>query len=169
MSLVGIALNLLLAALLAAALAMGWRLNRKLKALRDSHDSFAVAVRELNIAAARADKGLADLRAATDEAIDLLSDRIEKGRALAAKLEKLTVEAPAIAARRAPTEDEDRAQERRLGALLAAAREARARPERLVRREPAVRTRPAFEDDLFDDPDPEAGPPLPLGPRAARR
>lgn len=165
MSFVGIALNLLLAGLLAAALAMGWRLNRKLKALRDSHDSFAVAVRELNQAAARAEKGLAELRTATDEAIDLLADRIEKGRALAAKLEKLTAEAPALGARRVSAEEEDRAQERRLGALLAAAREARARPERLVRREPAVRARPAFEDDLFDDPAPEGG----FEPRGARR
>lgn len=158
MSFVGLALNLLLAALLAAALAMGWRLNRRLKALRDSHEGFAVAVRELNTAAARAEHGLAELRAATDEAVDLLADRIEKGRALAARLEKLTQEAPApSAARRLPDEDEDRAQERRLGALLAAAREARARPERLVRREPIARPRPAFEDDLFDDPQPEPG------------
>jgi len=181
MSFVGIALNVLLASLLAAALAMGWRLNRRLKSLRDSHEGFAVAVRELNLAAARAEQGLAELRTATDEAIDLLADRIEKGRALATRLEKLTQDAPtAVAARRDlvqrdlgrrdvalrdlaprdlvlddPGADEDRAQERRLGALLAAAREARARPERLVRREPAVaRPKPAFEDDLFEDPDP---------------
>jgi hypothetical protein len=173
-SLVGIALNLLLAALLGAALVMGWRLNRKLKALRDSHDSFAVAVRELNQAAVRAEKGLAELRTATDEAVDLLSDRIEKGRALAARLEKLTAGAPA-AGRRHLDEDEDadRAQERRLGALLAAAREARARPERLVRREAPARPRPAFEDDLFEDPAPDTAPHTAphtaLGPRGARR
>jgi len=158
MSFVGLAMNALLAALLAAALAMGWRLNRRLQALRDSHEGFAVAVRELNTAAARAEKGLADLRAATDEAVDMLADRIEKGRALAAKLEKLTQDVPgaaATAARRLAPEDEDVAQERRLGALLAAAREARARPERLVRREPVSRPKPAFEDDLFEDPAPE--------------
>ena len=127
MSIVALAMNVLLAALLAAALAMGWRLNRRLKSLRDSHDRFAVAVRELNTAAARAEQGLADLRASTDEAIDLLADRIEKGRALAAKLEKLTQAAPtaptppprtAAAASRARDEDElDLGQERRLGAL----------------------------------------------------
>ena len=156
MSLIGLAMNLFLAVLLAAALVMGWRLNRRLKALRDSHEGFAVAVRELNMAAARAEQGLADLRAATDEAVETLGDRIEKGRALAAKLEKLTLEAPAVA-RRLPAEDEDQAQERRLGALLAAARESRARPERLVRREPIARPRPAFEDDLFEDPDFDPG------------
>jgi len=165
MSFVGLGLNLLLAALLAAALAMGWRLNRRLKALRDSHAGFAVAVRELDEAARRAEKGLAELRAATDEAVDLLADRIDKGRALAARLEKLAEQAPAAARRTAPPEpDEDRAQERRLGALLAAAREARAHPERLVRREPAARPRPAFEDDLFED-----APPPTAELRGARR
>ncbi|CAN7233722.1 DUF6468 domain-containing protein [Phenylobacterium sp. LjRoot219] len=155
MSLVSLAMNVLLALLLMAALAMGWRLNRRLKTLRESHEGFAVAVRELNTAAGRAEQGLADLRAATDEAVDLLSDRIEKGRALAAKLEKLVQDAPAVASRREPPADPDLAQERRLGALLAAAREARARPERLAHREPAARPKPAFEDDLFDDPAPE--------------
>jgi len=151
MSFIGLAMNLLLAALLVAALVMGWRLNRRLKALRDSHEGFAVAVRELNTAAARAEQGLADLRAATDDAVDLLGDRIEKGRVLAAKLEKLTLDAPPVS-RRAPVDDPDQAQERRLGALLAAARESRAKPERPVRREPLARPKPAFEDDLFDEP-----------------
>jgi hypothetical protein len=150
MSLIGYALNGLLVALLGAALVMGWRLNRRLKALRESQAGFAAAVQELNRAAARAQQGLSELRAATDEAVDLLSDRIDKGRQLAGKLEKLVQQAPA-AARLADAEDE-RAQERRLGALLAAAREARAKPERLVAREPAIRSRPAFEDDLFVDP-----------------
>jgi len=155
MSVVGVVLNLLLATLLGAALVMGWRLNKRLKGLRDSQAGFADAVRELNMAAARAEQGLADLRAASDEAIDLLADRIDKGRQLAAKLEKLVSQAPA-AGRLAEAEDE-RAQERRLGALLAAAREARARPERLVRREPLVRARPSLDDDLFDDPAEDAG------------
>ena len=158
MSFVGLALNGLLAILLGAALVMGWRLNRRLKALRDSHEGFAVAVRELNTAAARAEKGLADLRTATDEAVDILGDRIEKARALAAKLEQLSEAAPSVAAsarRAAVAEEDDLAQERRLGALLAAAREARARPERLVRREPIARPKPAFEDDLFEDPEPD--------------
>lgn len=148
MSIVGILLNLLLVALLTAALGLGWRLNRRLKALRDSHDGFAVAVRELNAAAERAEQGLADLRAATDEATDVLADRLEKGRALAGRLERLIAQGPAAPAEAAPEKDA----ERRLGALLAAAREARARPERLVRREPLA-PRPAAdpEDDLFDD------------------
>ena len=160
MSLIGLAMNLLLAGLLMAALAMGWRLNRRLKALRDSHDGFAVAVAELNIAAARAEQGLADLRAATDEAVDVLGDRIEKGRSLASRLERLIDHAD-VPVRAAATQGDDPVAERRLGALLAAAREMR--PERVMpplrpqadrpqtESRPRLRSRHAVEDDLFDD------------------
>lgn len=182
MSIIGIGLNLLLAVLLAATLMMGWRLNRRLKALRDSHAGFAVAVRDLNIAAERAEQGLADLRAATDEATDDLSDRIEKGRALAVKLEKLLREEPAprVRAPEAPQRAEvslrmraaepapaprqpaldDIAVERRLGALLSAAREARLRPEEeplelrqpiAARPSPRARMIAIEDDDLFED------------------
>jgi hypothetical protein len=165
-------MNLLLAGLLIAALGMGWRLNRRLKALRDSHDGFAVAVSELNTAAARAEQGLADLRAATDEAVDILGDRIEKGRILASRLDRLIDHAP-VPQRAAPAPapqapQADPVAERRLGALLAAAREAR--PERYAQAEryaqterfsqterlarPERRAEPPrrhVEDDLFDD------------------
>lgn len=163
MSLIGLAMNLLLAGLLLAALMMGWRLNRRLKALRDSHDGFATAVAELNTAAARAEQGLSDLRAATDEAVDTLGDRIEKGRSLAMKLERL-VEHAAVPQRPAVSTPDDPVAERRLGALLAAARDMR--PERVmpplraeVRNEVRAPAQPrlaphasrAAEDDLFDD------------------
>ena len=90
MSPISISLNLLLAALLLATLTLGWRLNRRLKALRDGHVGFAMAVEALDAAAARAERGLAELRAATDETVEFLSGRIEKGRELAVKLERLT-------------------------------------------------------------------------------
>jgi hypothetical protein len=159
-------MNLLLAGLLVAALGMGWRLNRRLKALRDSHDGFAVAVAELNRAASRAEQGLSDLRAATDEAVDILGDRIEKGRALASRLERL-IDHAAVPQRAAPASlADDPVAERRLGALLAAAREMR--PDRAARTarpqpaegpllrapllaQPAPRVRRSVEDDLFDD------------------
>ena len=168
MSWIGLVMNLLLGGLLVAALMMGWRLNRRLQALRDSHDGFATAVAELNTAAARAEQGLADLRAATDEAVDMLADRIEKGRSLAMKLERLTEHAAvpqrpgAFAAAATP---DDPVAERRLGALLAAAREAR--PERVMpplraevrahaQRAPLDAQQPprvhrSVEDELFDD------------------
>jgi hypothetical protein len=90
MSLVAFAMNGFLAVLLIAALAFGWRLERRLKALRDSHEGFAKAVAELDQAAARAEQGLADLRAATDEAAETLAVRIERAQALAAQLEERT-------------------------------------------------------------------------------
>ncbi|HEY3948903.1 DUF6468 domain-containing protein [Phenylobacterium sp.] len=145
MSIVGLVMNSMLAVLLLAALGVGLRLNRRLKALRDSHEGFAEAVSELNRAAARAEQGLADLRSATDEAVDLLADRIEKGRALALKLERL-VEHAHVPQRAAPQNAEqglsdDPVAERRLGALLAAAREAR--PERIM---PPLRANPHQSD-----------------------
>lgn len=139
MSLIAIGMNLLLAGLLVAAMAVGLRLNRRLKALRDSHEGFEAAVRELNVAAARAEQGLADLRAATDEATDMLADRIEKGRALAGRLEKLVAAAPPPSPAAEPPMASESA-ERRLGALLAAARAVRSRTE-----EPAERAAPAVE------------------------
>lgn len=160
MSLIGLTLNLLLAGLLIAALGMGWRLNRRLKALRDSHDGFAVAVAELNTAAARAEQGLADLRAATDEAVDILGDRIEKGRSLATRLDRL-IDHAGVPVRAAATQPDDPVAERRLGALLAAAREMR--PQRVMPpprpqpdgtaldSRPQLRSHHAVEDDLFDD------------------
>jgi chromosome segregation ATPase len=159
MSVIAIGLNLLLAGLLAAALAMGWRLNLRLKALRDSHEGFAKAVADLDAAVARAEQGLADLRAATDEATDTLADRIAKARELSAKLDRQTqaghrapVESPARAplASRTPLRDREPLRERepprererepdldldvervthRLGSLLSAAREPRPRLE----------------------------------------
>jgi Domain of unknown function (DUF6468) len=157
MTLIGFGLNLLLAALLIATLVVGVRLSRRLNTLRDSQEGFASAVRDLDAAARRAEQGLADLRAATDEAVDLLADRIEKGRVLATKLERLTSDTPIERRSSAPVAL-DESVEQRLGVLLAAAREARARPERLVAREPLVRreavaTSTAFgpDEDLFED------------------
>lgn len=88
MSVTAIALNGLLAILLLIALAFGVRLERRLKALRDSHEGFAKAVADLDRAAMRAEQGLADLRAATDEAADTLADRISQAKALASQLDE---------------------------------------------------------------------------------
>lgn len=160
MSLIAIGMNLLLAGLLVAAMVVGLRLNGRLKALRNSHEGFEAAVRELNIAAVRAEQGLADLRAATDEAVDILSDRIEKGRALAGKLEKLVSAAPelprAMHAERpapramppvAPPAREGSA-EQRLSQLLAMAR------SRLAAEEAPPAQRSLADDMRFADPRP---------------
>ncbi|MFI4934951.1 MAG: DUF6468 domain-containing protein [Caulobacterales bacterium] len=93
MSDIGLILNAILGGLLVGALILGWRLEGRLKALRASHQSFTRAVEDLDRAAARAEQGLADLRAATDEAAETLAGRIERAKTLAASLERLTGEA----------------------------------------------------------------------------
>ncbi len=96
-----VVLNLLLAVLLIATLGFGWVLNRRLKALKDSHAHFAESVANLDRAAQRAEQGLAELRTATDQAVDLLSSRIMKARELADSLDRLTVQGAAVMDRRA--------------------------------------------------------------------
>jgi hypothetical protein len=149
MSVAVIGLNLLLVALLIAALAFGWRLERRLKALRDSHDGFARAVADLDAAAARAEQGLADLRAATDEAADSLAGRIETARVLAERLDQgVTASSTRLA------DDAERIAQPAPAPAPAPVR------ERMVfaRPEPAVtpRSRARVDDDLFE-PDAEAG------------
>ncbi|PZR36345.1 DUF6468 domain-containing protein [Caulobacter segnis] len=179
MSFVAFAMNGLLAVLLVVALAFGWRLERRLKALRDSHEGFAKAVKDLDQAAARAEQGLADLRAATDEAAETLAIRIERAQALAAQLDERISNPPPAPSRaeRAPppvrgrVEDLPPSAERRLKAedferLLE--REARlppgARPT-LAAPSPTretPRSRARVDDDLFegpaDSPRPEPNP-----------
>ena len=99
MSPIAIGLDILLAALLCGALAMGWKLNGRLKALRASQADFARAVVELDTAAARAEAGLAALQSAAEEAHDSLLARIDTARSLATKLEKAEMSADAAARR----------------------------------------------------------------------
>ena len=94
-----IGLDLLLAALLAAAVLMGWRLNGRLSALRASQLDFAKAVMELDAAAVRAETGLTALRSAAEEAHDGLLARIDTARALATRLEKAEASAEGAARR----------------------------------------------------------------------
>jgi hypothetical protein len=99
MSDIGLIMNGLLGLLLVGALLMGWRLESRLKVLRASHESFTKAVEDLDRAAARAEQGLSDLRAATDEAAETLAARIDRAGALSGRLEKLTAEATLAEAR----------------------------------------------------------------------
>ncbi len=100
MSLIAIGMNLLLAGLLVAAMVVGMRLNRRLKALRDSHEGFEVAVRELNLAAVRGRTGPGrPARRHRRGHRHAVRPHREGPPALAAKLEKLVTAAPGTAAR----------------------------------------------------------------------
>src|ERR1700682_3495351 len=96
MSDIGLIMNALLGVLLVGALFLGWRLEGRLKALRASHQSFSKAVEDLARAAARAEQGLSDLRAATDDAAETLAALIDRAGHLSVRLEKLTPDAEGV-------------------------------------------------------------------------
>lgn len=98
MSPVALGLDALLILLLVTAVAVGLRLNRKLKDLKESQAGFIRAVRELDGAAMRAESGLAALREATTEAHDQLLNRIEAARGLCARLDRILPETEAASA-----------------------------------------------------------------------
>lgn len=170
MSPVSLTLDLLLAALLLITLGFGVRLDRRLKSLKASQDSFAVAVADLDRAASRAEGGLAELRGAMDESVDLLAGRIEKARELAVKLETLTTRGAAIADRPTSASQRsalDRAWARPANPQTPAPARAEAAAERLAltltaddalpppRLAPALptpRSRAMVDDELFDGP-----------------
>ncbi|MBX7250129.1 MAG: flagellar positioning protein PflI [Caulobacteraceae bacterium] len=159
MSVIGVGMDLLLAVLLVAALGFGFRLERKLKALKNGQESFAQAVRELDGAARRAEAGLASLRAATDEAHDSLHDRILKARELKQQLDAQIARAermPAPAPVERPSAREAIAA---LQNLPPAPELERPRPA-AFRQSPVAAPRPdravarRFDEDLFDNGDP---------------
>jgi hypothetical protein len=97
MSPVSLGLDGLLVLLLGCAIAVGVRLNRKLRDLKESQAGFVKAVGELDGAAVRAESGLQALREATVDAHDQLLGRIETARGLAARLDRVLPEAEAAA------------------------------------------------------------------------
>jgi hypothetical protein len=155
---IAVALDLLLAALLLAALALGARLNARLKTLRDSQAGFAAAVLELNQAAARAEAGLASLRVTSEETHDALQARIDTARALTLRLEQATAQAEKASRFSAPADpprgDAGPAPLPR-GSLAELAASLKARlgdaptPAPSDRPRPALR-RTALDDELFE-------------------
>lgn len=173
MSAIALGMNLFLAVLLLAALFVGWRLERRLRGLRDSHTLFARAVGDLDGAVGRAQAGLSELREATDEAIDLLGGRLARAREASDRLEKAIADAergasrvpergpdPAFAPLRMGRAPDARGAEARTDALaptnLKGLMELAelARPDTgigIVKMPPRAPARPAFDDDLFED------------------
>src|SRR3712207_2175872 len=92
MSPISLGLDILLIGLLLVALAVGLRLNKRLKALREGQAGFIAAVGDLDAAALRAEAGLKALRAASEDTHDALLTRTETARALCAKLESAALE-----------------------------------------------------------------------------
>ena len=174
-----IGMDVLLAALLLAALWMGARLNGRLKALKESHQGFAIAVQTLDAAAAKADGALKALHAASEDAHDSLLARIETARALALKLEKASETADKAASRAedaaanmpAAAPAPSAARRRSLGELLAGRTPTRALdPEPLTVMPPLAapapsiastpRRRPMADEDLFAEAEDDVRPAL---------
>ncbi|MGA0603069.1 DUF6468 domain-containing protein [Caulobacter sp. KR2-114] len=141
MSAVALILNLLLGGLLVMALGMGWRLERRLKALRESQATFVGAVQDLDRAAARAEQGLADLRAATDEAAESLASRIATAKTLSAKLDVSIGRAAAMPEPTAARARADGRADARAEARSEARSEARADHRAELRAEPRLEAR----------------------------
>ena len=147
MSPVAFSLELLLAVLLVATLAFGFRLEGKLRALREGQVNFMKAMSELDGAAARTQAGLEMLRQATDEAQGDLLHQIEAARTAAITLEQLTSDAELAAKRAEAAAESVQASARTLASVVPTSRAAR----------PAPAPVPA------PPPEPEPEPPLRLG------
>ena len=90
-------LDLILATLLLAALFVGLRLDRKLRALKDSQSGFAGAVAELDAAIVKAQDGLAALKATAIQAETAITDRIQDAKGMTARLDQQSSAAVAAA------------------------------------------------------------------------
>lgn len=154
MSLPVLVMNSVLTVLLLAALAFGWRLDRRLKALKASHESFAKAVADLDNAAGRAEQGLADLRGATEEASETLRERIETARRLAGRLDAALHAAPQLEAQAEAIAAQKTAKAQAERPLTLFETRIPQPPPRQAPVEPA-RSRARVDDDLFE-PDPGA-------------
>ena len=157
MSAVGIVMDVLLIALILAAIGFGMRLEKKLKALREGQEGFAKAVSELNVAAGRAESAMAELRAAGEET-DLLHERIVAARTLKAELEALVARGRS-AQPAAPAAPVDRAQITSIQPPVSTERLLQALAERRIEDLPLTRPvqaapvrRTLPEDELFEAP-----------------
>ncbi len=157
MSFVPVFLNLLLAALLITALAVGIRLERRLKDLRQSHQSFTLAVQELNAASVRAQAGLTQLRMAAQEAGDLLGSRIHQARELMEQLDsKMSAALELVRSPRLAADPVAAPQPLSKPRFLSEPAPSTSMPVRAIETESAASPRsrkPAgLDDDLFDEP-----------------
>lgn len=90
MSLAAFLFEALIGILLVGAAVMCWRVDRRLKALRDGQDGLKETVSALNDAVDRARAGLAALDRASRESGEVLEQRTREARALADELRLLT-------------------------------------------------------------------------------
>lgn len=90
MSLAAFVFEALIGLLLIGAAIMCWRVDRRLKTLRDGQDGLRETVNALNDAVDRARAGLAALDRASRESGEVIEMRMKEARALADELRLLT-------------------------------------------------------------------------------
>lgn len=149
-----VSLELLLAALLVVTLGLGFRLERKLRALRESQAGFVKALSELDGAASRTQNGLEMLRQATDDARGALVPRIEAAQSAAARLEQLTSDAELAAKRAEAAAYSVQASARELASVVPRPRT----PVAEVRREPQLEPPRAAPAPQLSPPEPSRRP-----------
>ena len=152
MNAIAYCLDLVLASLLLAALYVGLRLDRKLKALKDSHAGFAGAVAELDAAIVKAQDGLATLKSTANQVETAISDRVQDAKGMTARLDQQTGAAKTAADRLEQlleryTATPAHARDREALSRSAPAQERRIDPR--LRADERTRGGPA-DEDLFD-------------------
>ena len=75
-----IVIDAIVIVLLAATIFYAFRLERKLERLRTAQCAFADVIRDLNVAAARAEAGVQGLKLAAETSGQALDDRIKRAR-----------------------------------------------------------------------------------------
>jgi hypothetical protein len=141
-----VALNLVLAVLLAAVIVYAWRLHKRLGTWRDGKAELDRTIKEFNEAAKRAEAAVADLRNAGEAAGRLLEDQTRKAISLKDDLEYIVARAEPVADRAAENVRE-RERERPQVSRRAERAERYEREERSAREDRSARDdRPARED-----------------------
>lgn len=137
-----VALNLVLAVLLAAVIVYAWRLHKRLGTWRDGKAELDRTIKEFNEAAKRAEAAVADLKNAGEAAGRLLEDQTRKAISLKDDLEYIVARAEPVADRAAENvRERERERERPQVSRRAERAERYDREERHARDE-----RPARED-----------------------
>jgi len=135
-----VALNLVLAVLLAAVIVYAWRLHKRLGTWRDGKAELDRTIKEFNEAAKRAEAAVADLKNAGEAAGKLLEDQTRKAISLKDDLEYIVSRAEPIADRAAENvRERERERERPQVARRAERNERYEREERYARDERPAR------------------------------
>ncbi len=131
-----VALNLVLAVLLAAVIVYAWRLHKRLGTWRDGKAELDRTIKEFNEAAKRAEAAVADLKNAGEAAGKLLEDQTRKAISLKDDLEYIVARAEPVADRAAENvRERERERERPQVARRAERNERYEREERSTREE----------------------------------